>query len=124
MRKVWRCHVCGAYNSCVVNWCWICHELRDSTQKFISEYEQKNIAFIPGEGMYVEKEERGEIMATENKGEWTPAGTLRKSKAGTQLVLVVNKQIYTVNLQGTLDVIDGKRDYAGISKPPTDQPKA
>ena len=54
----------------------------------------------------------------DGKSEWTPAGTLRKSVAGTQLVLVVNKQLYTVNLAATIDVIEGKRDYAGISKPP------
>jgi len=100
MREVWRC-VCGAYNGVRRKSCWNCNEHGDKFQtQFVLD--------------------KKEVVKMADK-EWTKAGTLRMSKKGEQIVLVVEGQRYVVNAAATVNVLNGTKAYAGISKPPADK---
>jgi len=51
---------------------------------------------------------------------WDRVGTLRKSKAGKSLVIVLYKTRYVANIDDVQKVLSGERAFASISKPPED----
>jgi len=53
--------------------------------------------------------------------EWKNVGSLRLSKSGNSVVIVVNKKRYTASAAGVLEVLNRLRDFTSISEPTVSQ---